>query len=129
MKVLLIYPEYPDTFWSYKHALPFIHKKASLPPLGLLTVSSLLPKTWEKKLIDLNVSELKNADICDADLVFISAMIVQRDSVQEIIKKVKTLGKFIVAGGPLFSSLYKDYPEVDCFVLNEGEITIPLFLK
>jgi radical SAM superfamily enzyme YgiQ (UPF0313 family) len=129
MKVLLIYPEYPDTFWSYKHALPFIHKKASLPPLGLLTVSSLLPKTWEKKLIDLNVSELKNADICDADLVFISAMIVQRDSVQEIIKQVKTLGKFIVAGGPLFSSLYKDFPEVDCFVLNEGEITIPLFLQ
>ncbi len=129
MKVLLIYPEYPDTFWSYKHALPFIHKKASLPPLGLLTVSSLLPKTWDKKLIDLNVSELKNADICDADLVFISAMIVQRDSVQKIIKQVKTLGRFIVAGGPLFSSLYKDYPDIDCFVLNEGEITIPLFLQ
>lgn len=129
MKVLLIYPEYPDTFWSYKHALPFIHKKASLPPLGLLTVSSLLPETWNKKLVDLNVSELKNADICDADLVFISAMIVQRDSVEKIIKQVKTLGRYIVAGGPLFSSLYKDYPDVDCFVLNEGEITIPLFLK
>lgn len=129
MKVLLIYPEYPDTFWSYKHALPFIHKKASLPPLGLLTVSSLLPKTWDKKLIDLNVRELKNADICDADLVFISAMIVQRDSVQKIIKQVKTLGGFIVAGGPLFSSLYNDYPDIDCFVLNEGEITIPLFLQ
>jgi radical SAM superfamily enzyme YgiQ (UPF0313 family) len=129
MKVLLIYPEYPDTFWSYKHALPFIQKKASLPPLGLLTVSSLLPESWEKKLIDLNVNKLKNADICDADIVFISAMIVQKDSVNEIIKQVKTLGKFIVAGGPLFSSLYRDFPDVDCFVLNEGEVTIPLFLK
>jgi radical SAM superfamily enzyme YgiQ (UPF0313 family) len=129
MKVLLIYPEYPDTFWSYKHALSFIHKKASLPPLGLLTVSSLLPKTWEKKLVDLNVSELKNEDICSSDIVLISGMIVQKNSVAEIINKVKSFGKFIVAGGPLFSSLYKDFPSVDCFVLNEGEITIPLFLK
>jgi radical SAM superfamily enzyme YgiQ (UPF0313 family) len=129
MNALLIYPQYPDTFWSYKHALPFIHKKASLPPLGLLTVSSLLPKTWEKKLIDLNVSELKDEDIRSADIVLISSMIVQINSVKEIIKKVKPFGKFIVAGGPLFSALYKDFPDVDCFVLNEGEITIPLFLK
>ncbi len=129
MKALLIYPRYPDTFWSYKHALPFIHKKASLPPLGLLTVSSLLPAVWEKKLIDLNVSELKDDDIRSADIVLISAMIVQINSVKEIIKKIKLFGKFIVAGGPLFSALYKDFPDVDCFVLNEGEITIPLFLK
>lgn len=129
MKALLIYPRYPDTFWSYKHALPFIHKKASLPPLGLLTVSSLLPKTWEKKLIDLNVCELKDEDIRSANIVFISSMIVQINSVKEIIKKIKPFGKFIVAGGPLFSALYKDFPGVDCFVLNEGEITIPLFLK
>jgi len=129
MKVLLIYPEYPDTFWSYKHALSFIHKKASLPPLGLLTVSSLLPKSWDKKLIDLNVSELKNEDICNADIVLISSMIVQVNSVREIIKKVKSFDKFIVAGGPLFSTLYNDFPEVDCFVLNEGEVTIPLFLE
>jgi len=129
LKALLIYPKYPDTFWSYKHALSFIHKKASLPPLGLLTVSSLLPKSWKKKLIDLNVNELKDEDILNADIVLISAMIVQRDSVEDIIKKVKPFGKFIVAGGPLFSTLYKDFPGIDCFVLNEGEITIPLFLK
>ncbi|HEY3251068.1 MAG TPA: radical SAM protein, partial [Ignavibacteria bacterium] len=129
MKALLIYPKYPDTFWSYKHALSFIHKKASLPPLGLLTVSSLLPKTWEKKLVDLNVSELRNEDICDADIVFISSMIVQQNSAREIINKVKFFGKFIVAGGPLFSALYKDFQGVDCFVLNEGEVTIPQFLK
>lgn len=129
MKVLLVYPEYPDTFWSYKHALKFINIKASLPPLGLLTVSSLLPNSWEKKLVDLNVGELKDGDILNADIVFISAMIVQKKSTEEIIKKVKSFGKFIVAGGPLFSSLYDDFPEIDCFVLNEGEITIPLFLN
>lgn len=129
MKILLIYPEYPDTFWSYKHALTFIHKKASLPPLGLLTVSSLLPENWEKKLIDLNVNKLTDEDIVNADLVMISSMIVQINSVKEIIRRVKSFGKFLIAGGPLFSSLYKDFPEVDCFVLNEGEITVPLFLK
>jgi radical SAM superfamily enzyme YgiQ (UPF0313 family) len=129
MKILLIYPEYPDTFWSYKHALTFIHKKASLPPLGLLTVSSLLPKDWEKKLIDLNVNRLTDEDIINADLVMISSMIVQINSVKEIIKRVKSFGKFLIAGGPLFSSSYKNFPDVDCFVLNEGEITIPLFLN
>jgi len=129
MKALLIFPEYPDTFWSYKHALSFINKKASLPPLGLLTVSSLLPETWEKKLIDLNVSKLKNEDISNADIVLISSMIVQIKSAQEIIERVKSFGKFIVAGGPLFSALFNDFPDVDCFVLNEGEVTIPLFLK
>jgi radical SAM superfamily enzyme YgiQ (UPF0313 family) len=129
MKVLLIYPKCPDTFWSYKHALSFINKKASLPPLGLLTVSSMLPKSWEKKLIDLNIHELKNEDIYNADLIFISAMIVQANSVREILNQVSFFGKFIIAGGPLFSTLYKDFPEIDCFVLNEGEVTIPMFLK
>jgi len=129
MKVLLVYPEYPDTFWSYKHALSFIRKKASLPPLGLLTVSSLLPKEWEKKLVDLNISKLRDEDICNADMVFISGMIVQKNSAEEIITRVKSFGKFIVAGGPLFSTMYKDFPDVDCFVLNEGEVTLPIFLK
>jgi radical SAM superfamily enzyme YgiQ (UPF0313 family) len=127
MKVLLINPKYPDTFWSYKHALSFIHKKASLPPLGLLTVSSLLPKSWDKKLVDLNVSELKDEDIRNSDLVLIG-VIVQKDSAGNK-ERVKSFGKFIIAGGPLFSALHKDFPAVDCFVLNEGEITIPMFLK
>lgn len=129
MKALLLFPKYPDTFWSYKHALTFIKKKASLPPLGLLTVSSLLPEAWEKKLVDLNVSELKDEDILSSDIVLISSMIVQKESVREIIDRVKSLGKYIVAGGPLFSALYNEFPDVDCFVLNEGEITIPLFLN
>lgn len=129
MKALLIYPEYPNTFWSYKYALTFINKKASLPPLGLLTVSSLLPESWDKKLVDMNVSKLENEDINNADIILISAMIVQADSVKDVIAKAKQFGKFIVAGGPLFSTSYKEFPEVDCFVLNEGEVTIPMFLK
>lgn len=129
MKALLIYPEYPATFWSFKHALPFINKKVSLPPLGLLTVASLLPKEWEKKLIDLNAYELRDKDIEWADYVFISGMVVQRKSAKEVIERAKSFGKFIVAGGPLFTNEYSDFENADCFVLNEGEVTIPLFLK
>jgi radical SAM superfamily enzyme YgiQ (UPF0313 family) len=129
MKVLLIYLEYPATFWSFKHALPFINKKVSLPPLGLLTVASLLPGEWEKKLIDLNATELRDADIIWADYVFISGMVVQRNSAKVVIKRAKSFGKFVVAGGPLFTNEYNNFENVDCFVLNEGEVTIPLFLK
>ena len=129
MKVLLIYPEYPATFWSFKHALPFISKKVSLPPLGLLTVASLLPEKWEKKLIDLNAAELGDKDIMWADYIFISGMVVQRKSAKEVAKRAKSFGKFVVAGGPLFTNEYIDFDNVDCFVLNEGEITIPMFLK
>ncbi|MDP4266772.1 MAG: radical SAM protein [Bacteroidota bacterium] len=129
MRILMIYPEYPDTFWSYKHALPFVNKKSALPPLGLLTVSSLLPEDWEKKLIDLNVCKLKNKDIEWADMVFISGMIVQKQSTLEIVERVKSYNKFIVAGGPLFTTAHAEFSNIDCFVLNEGEITIPLFLE
>lgn len=128
MKILLLYPQYPDTFWSFKHALRFISKKALMPPLGLLTVASLLPDSFEKKLIDMNVKKITNEDLLWADYVFISAMITQKDSVHKIIARCKDLGVKMVAGGPLFTGLYHEFPEIDYFTLNEGEITIPQFL-
>jgi radical SAM superfamily enzyme YgiQ (UPF0313 family) len=129
MKILLVYPQYPITFWSFKHILHILGKKASFPPLGLLTVASMLPKRWEKKLIDMNVDELEDEDIQWADLVLLSAMIVQKDSVKEIIKRVKALGKKIVAGGPLFTTGWEEYTSlVDHLVLGEAEGTLPLFL-
>jgi radical SAM superfamily enzyme YgiQ (UPF0313 family) len=129
MKILLVYPEYPETFWSFKYALKFISKKAFYPPLGLLTVAALLPKEWEKKLIDMTVTVLSDRDIKWADYIFISAMSIQKESVKKIITKCKKLGAKIVAGGPLFTSGYEDFEEVDHFILNEAEITLPLFLK
>jgi len=130
MKILLVYPEYPETFWSFKHALKFISKKASLPPLGLLTVAALLPKEWEKKLVDMTATALIDRDIKWADYVFISAMSIQKESVKKIIAQCKRLGTKIVAGGPLFTSGYEDFEDdVDYFVLNEAEITLPLFLE
>ena len=128
MKILLVYPEFPDTFWSFKHALRFIHKKAASPPLGLLTVAALLPPEWEKRLVDLNVTSLSPNDLAWADYVFISAMIVQREATRDLITRCKALGVKVVAGGPLFTMEYEQFPEVDHFVLNEAELTLPLFL-
>ena len=129
MKVLLIYPKFPDTFWSFRHALKFIHRKASSPPLGLLTIAAMLPGEWEKELIDMNVKDLDNDDLRWADLVFVSAMSVQKESVKEVIARCKAAGVRIVAGGPLFSTEYEAFGAVDHLVLNEAEITLPLFLE
>lgn len=128
MKVLLVYPAFPSTFWSFTHALKFVRKKASLPPLGLLTVAALLPETWEKRLIDVNVTPLRDADLRWADYVFVSAMIVQRSSTREIIRRCKEVGVKVVAGGPLFMSEPDQFPDVDHLILNEAELTLPLFL-
>lgn len=129
MNILLVYPQYPDTYWSFKHALKFISKKASNIPLGLITVASLLPGNWKKKLIDINVSRLRDEDIKWADYVFISAMSVQLASVKEIIGRCLQLNAKMVAGGPLFTEEYDQFPEIDHLVLNEAEITLPLFLE
>jgi len=129
LKILLVYPRYPDTFWSFRHALKFISKKASYPPLGLVTVAALLPGTWTRRLVDLNVDVLNNEDIGWADYIFISAMAVQGASVREIVRKVKTLGKKIVAGGPLFTISPDGFPEIDHLVLHEAEATLPSFIE
>lgn len=129
MKILLIQPLYPATFWSFKHALKFISKKAILPPLGLITISAMLPDDWEKQLIDLNIEQLKSSDLMRADLVFISAMNIQRESVELIVRQCKNYNKKIVAGGPLFTQCQEDFPLIDHLVLNEAEVTLPLFLE
>jgi radical SAM superfamily enzyme YgiQ (UPF0313 family) len=128
MKVLLVYPKYPDTFWSFKHALKFISKKASFPPLGLLTVASMLPKKWEKRLVDMNVSALTEENLKWADYVFLGAMVVQKKSAKEVISRCKKLGIRIVVGGPLFTTEYQEFKDIDHFVLNEAESTLPPFL-
>jgi radical SAM superfamily enzyme YgiQ (UPF0313 family) len=129
MNILLVYPEYPDTFWSFKHALKFVSKKASFPPLGLLTVAALLPSDYNKKLIDMNTNVLKDKDILWADLVFISAMSVQSKSADNVIDRCNILNRKVVAGGPHFTSHFENYNNVEYLVLKEAEITLPQFIK
>lgn len=129
MRILFVYPEFPDTFWSFRHALKFVAKKASFPPLGPLTVAAMLPASWEKRLIDMNVEPLRQRDLAWADYVFISAMVVQRQSAQEVIDRCRRAGRPVVAGGPLFTEEPEKFPTVDHLVLNEAELTLPPFLR
>ncbi len=129
MNILLIYPEFPDTFWSFKHALEFVHKRASLPPLGLLTVAAMLPKEWSTRLVDTNVRDLTKKDLAWADCAFISAMVIQRSSAHRLVARCKEAGLRIVAGGPLFTNEHAQFEGVDHFILNEAELTLPLFLN
>ncbi len=129
MNILLVNPTFPDTFWSFKHAMKFVSKRTTFPPLGLLTVASLLPHSWNKRLIDLNVQELREIELRWADYVFIGGMSIQLKSVHAVIDRCKALGKKIVAGGPLFTSFPHEFEHVDHLVLNEAEITLPHFLE
>ncbi len=128
MRALLVYPSIPDTFWSFKHILKFIGKRAAHVPLGMITVASMMPTDWELKLVDMNVEKLTEQDILWADMVFIGAMVVQKDSVREVLNLCKSLGKITVAGGPLFTSLSEQFTDVDHLVLNEAEVTFSEFL-
>src|SRR5437762_1186706 len=129
MKTLLVYPYFPDTYWSFRHALKFEGKRSAFPPLGLLTVSSMLPASWERRLVDLNVTRLKNADIEWADVVLCTAMIVQKDSLQEVIRRCKARGKRVVVGGPYVSTSAEHVPDADHVFVGEAETTLPEFLR
>lgn len=128
MRILLVYPEFPDTFWSFKHALRFVSKRAGFPPLGLLTVAAMLPAEWEKRLVDMNVAPLTDRDLAWADYVLISAMVVQRKSAAAVIARCNRAGVPVVAGGPLFTEEPEKFPNADHLVLNEAEVTLPPFL-
>ena len=128
MNILLVSPAYPDTYWSFKHALKFVAKKSASPPLGLMTIAAMLPGAWNKKLVDINVSPLTDSEIAWADYIFIGAMSVQTASASEVVERCQQMEKIIVAGGPLFTGDPDTWSHIDHLVLNEAEITFPWFL-
>jgi radical SAM superfamily enzyme YgiQ (UPF0313 family) len=128
MNLLLVYPVFPETYWSFRHALLFEGKKAAFPPLGLLTVSAMLPEAWNRRLVDMNVESLTEADIEWADMVFVSAMIVQRESLEEVVRLAKKLGKKIAVGGPYVSTSAEHLPDADYIFVGEAEETLPDFI-
>lgn len=129
MKILLVNPETPNTFWSFSNAIKFISKKASDIPLGLITVAAMLPDKWSKRLIDMNVSHLKDKDLLWADYVFLGGMNVQRQSFNRVVTRCNQLGVKVVAGGPMATTDYQNMLGVDHFVLNEAEYTLQPFLN
>ncbi|MCX6741477.1 MAG: hypothetical protein NTY61_03720 [Candidatus Parcubacteria bacterium] len=105
MNILLVYPKFPPTFWSWRYLLWFVGKKAAFPPVGLLTVAALLPRQWGKKLVDLNVCKLKDNDIRWADYVLVSAMMPQSASAKEVIRRCDEFGVRVVLGGPILPEM------------------------
>ncbi len=130
MRVLLIYPLFPKSFWSFEKTLALIDRKALLPPLSLITVAAILPQEWEFKLVDRNIREIKESEWDWAELVIISGMIVQREDLLSQIKKAKKRGKTVAVGGPYATSTPEQLQDtgVDYLVLDEGEITLPMFV-
>lgn len=128
-KVLLVYPRIPVTYWGLEYAIQFTYFKSVMPPLGLLTIAAMMPKNYEPKIIDLNTTDISQRDIDEADIIFISAMIIQKDSFNQVVQLCRKSKKTIVAGGYYATSCYEDIKDVDHFVLNEGEVTLPQFLR
>lgn len=131
MRVLLLYPLFPKTFWSFEKILELIDRKVLLPPLGLITAAAIFPQEWEYKLVDHNVREVTEAEWEWADLVILSAMIVQKQDLLDQIREAKRRGKRVAVGGPYPTSVPEDSLEAgaDYLILDEGEITIPLFVE
>ncbi len=129
MNILLVNPQTPATFWSFRFAVKFVSKRSTEPPLNLITVAAMLPQQWSKKLIDTNVSELKDDHILWADYLFLTGMNIQRRSFEEIVARANVLNTPVVAGGPMVTSNYKEFSGISHFILNEAEITLPQFLN
>jgi radical SAM superfamily enzyme YgiQ (UPF0313 family) len=129
MRVLLVNPEFQETYWSFRYALPFEGKRSVFPPLSLLTVSSLLPRECERRLVDLTIERLKDSQIEWADMVFITGMLAQKESLHEVVQRCKRLGKVIVLGGPYVTSTIEELPDADHIFQGEAETTLPQFFE
>ena len=129
MNILLVNPEFQETYWSFRHALPFEGKRSVFPPLSLLTVSSLLPSSCKRRLIDLNVESLPVSALKWADMVFVTGMLAQQESLHSVVEQAKKLGKTVVLGGPYVTSTIKELPHADHIFQGEAETTMDKFIN
>ncbi|MBI2394433.1 MAG: B12-binding domain-containing radical SAM protein [Deltaproteobacteria bacterium] len=121
MRVLLVHSKFPATYWGFQYSLPIIGKRATLPPLGLCTLAALLPTQWSLRLVDLNVGTLTDAELRWADVVFVGGMLVQADSMREVVARARALGRPTVVGGPAPTTSPHLFPEADALFLGEAE--------
>ncbi len=130
MKALLVYPAHaPQTYWSFSGTLPYIGRRASLPPLSLITLAAMLPQHWEIRLIDMNVSTLRDSDLLSADVVLTSTMIVQARSLADVVSRCNRLGVPVAAGGPYPSTSPERMRGVDHVFIGEAEGAIAAFAR
>jgi len=128
-KILMVYPETPITYWSFKYIMKLVGRRSAFPPLGLMTVASLLPERYDVTLVDMNTEPLKERAVKQADLVFVSAMMIQKESFERVVSLCNRLGKTVVAGGPYPTGSYRNIAGVDHFILGEAETILPRFIE
>lgn len=121
LRVLLVYPEFPTTYWGFQHSLPLIGRRATLPPLGLITVAALLPQGWDLRLVDMNVDPLRREDLSWADVVLTGGMLVQEPSIHAIVARARELGRRTVVGGAGCTTSPERFADADCLVIGEAE--------
>jgi radical SAM superfamily enzyme YgiQ (UPF0313 family) len=114
LKVLMVWPSFPPSFWGFEGALAMIPECGMNPPLGLITVAALCPATWDIRLIDHAFQELRDEDLAWADLVMVSAMHAQRADALETLARARAMGRRTFVGGPWAST----QPEVVALVAD-----------
>ncbi len=131
MKALLLYPSFPQSFWSYDRFMEIAGLKSVIPPLGIITVAALLPEDWEIKFYDRNVNKETDDDWKWCDIVILSSMLAQRTDFHALIQKAVRLGKKVAVGGPYPTSVPEDAlaSGANYLILDEGELTVPQFLE
>jgi len=121
MRALLVQSATPSTYWGYQHSLPFVRKKAALPPLGIATLAAHLPESWQLRLRDLHVGPLSDDDLRWADAVLVSGMLVQAASMREVLARARAFGKPTVVGGPAPTTSPDAFPEATHVFQGEAE--------
>ncbi len=131
VRALLINPIYPQSVLTYENTIKRLGKKANYPPLGLLTIAALLPKTWDFKLVDRNARDVREDEWQWAEMVVLSALTLQKQDFHTQVKEAKRRGLPVAVGGPYVSSLPEDAgsSSAEYIIMDEGEATIPLFLQ
>jgi len=124
-KILLVYPEFPRTYWGLQYGLEIAGRRATMPPLGLITVAALLPRAWQVRLIDMNIEPLSDADLLWADAVLVGGMLIQAPSMREIVRRARAQGRRTVVGGPAPSTAPGEFAEADVVFGGEAEGRVP----
>lgn len=98
-RILLVSPEFPRTYWGLQYGLAMTGRRATMPPLGLITVAALLPRDWQVRLIDMNIEPLADEDLRWADAVLVGGMLIQAPSMRAVLSRARALGRRTVVGG------------------------------
>src|SRR5438552_9805095 len=129
MNCLLVSPRFSDfSYWNYREVCELFGAGYPAAPLGLVTVAALLPRDWDIRLLDLNVRELDPSLLDWADLVLAGGMLPQQRMLLALIELCHAHGTRIAVGGQDPTSQPDVYAAADYLVLDEGEMTVPMFL-